>query len=382
MQYKTVRKEFNSFMIAAKKVYFKELDATRFLGFLHVFLAHCFFTTNLAIQNSAPFYFVNHYLKAGFLGLDYFFVLSSFLLTYLGFEERKVSGQFNPIKFLIRRGLRLWPLYYLIVIGVFSVIYIFNYSSQIKEIPSICNYLFFIQNFWMVKNGQDFLFILVFLWSIAIEEQFYIFWAFVQRFLFRFIVPLSFVLIIGSVIFRFIYYQSENHLIFHTISALGNFGLGAIAAYIAFNHHKILLVIQQIKKPIIFIIYALFIILTLFYFQLFTTRAPVSIEKIIFGLLFCFIILEQSYSKNSIIKLGGNKVINYLGQLSLGLYIYHGLILTVFVYFTKNNSSPTSYMQVFVYQPVSILMLTILLAILSYEVFEKRIYKLRNYFYS
>lgn len=382
MQYKTLRKEFNGMMNAANKVYFKELDATRFFGFLHVFLAHCFFTTNLEIQNSAPFYFVNHYLKAGFLGLDYFFVLSSFLLTYLGFEERKVSGNFNPIKFLIRRGLRLWPLYYLIVIGVFLVIYISNYSSQIKETPSIFNYLFFIQNFWMVKNGQDFLFILVFLWSIAIEEQFYIFWAFIQRYLFRFIVPLSFFLIIGSVIFRFIYYHSENHLLFHTISALGNFGLGAITAYIAFNQHKILLVIQQIKKPTIFIIYALFIILTLFYFQLFTSRITVSIEKIIFGLLFCFIILEQSYSKNSFIKLGGNKVINYLGQLSLGLYIYHGLILTVFVYFTKNNSSQSSYMQVFVYQPILILLLTIFLAIISYEVFEKRIYKLRNYFYS
>ncbi len=382
MRYKTVRKEFNGYMNSANKVYFKELDATRFFGFLHVFLAHCFFTTNLTIQNSAPFYFVNHYLKAGFLGLDYFFVLSSFLLTYLGFEERKVSGKFNPIKFLIRRGLRLWPLYYLIVIGVFLVIYILNYTAQIKEIPSIFNYLFFIQNFWMVKNGQDFLFILVFLWSIAIEEQFYIFWAFIQRYLFQFIVPISCILIIGSVIFRFIYYQSENNLLFNTISALGNFGLGAITAYIAFNQHKILLVIQQIKKPIIFIIYALFIIITLFYFQLFTSRIPVSIEKIVFGLLFCFIILEQSYSKNSIIKLGGNKVINYLGQLSLGLYIYHGLILTVFVYFTKNNSSQSSYQQVFVYQPLLILLLTILLAIISYEVFEKRIYKLRNYFYS
>lgn len=368
-------------MSSASKIYFKELDATRFFGFFHVFLAHCFFTSNEIIENSTPFYFVGHYLKAGFLGLDYFFVLSSFLLTYLALEERKATQEFNPFKFLMRRGLRLWPLYYFIVIVVFSSVYLFDVDHQISELPSILNYLFFIQNFWMAKNGQDFLFILVFLWSIAIEEQFYIFWAFVQRFLSNFIVPISFVLIVVSVVFRYFYYSSENYLLFHTVSALGNFGLGAICADIAFNKRKLLIFIQQIKKPIILLIYCLFILITVFYFKLFIAKLPVSIEKIVFGLFFCFIILEQSYSANSFIKLGGNKIINYLGRLSLGLYVYHGLVLTVFVYFTANSSVSQSYFQVFLFQPIMILILTILISILSYELVEKKIYRLRKYFY-
>jgi peptidoglycan/LPS O-acetylase OafA/YrhL len=369
-------------MTRSAQVYFKELDATRFFGFLHVFLAHCFFTSNVQIQNSAPFYYVSHYLKAGFLGLDYFFVLSSFLLTYLALDERRCTGKFSPLKFLMRRGLRLWPLYYFIVIVVFGAVYLTNIHNQINQPPSIFNYLFFVQNYWMVKNGQDFLFILVFLWSIAIEEQFYIFWAAMQRFLSDYTITVSIILIVVSVLFRFFYFDSENHLLFHTISAVGNFGLGAIAGCLAFKNHAIIKFIQQINKSIIVFIYLLFIFFTVFYFQLFTTRIPVSLEKLIFGLLFCFIILEQSYAKNSILKLGGNKVINYLGQLSLGLYVYHGLVLTLFAYFTKNNGTSQDYLQVFLFQPFLIFGITVLIAVMSYELIEKRIYRLRRFFYS
>jgi peptidoglycan/LPS O-acetylase OafA/YrhL len=108
-------------LAANKHSYFVNLDATRFLGFIHVFLAHCFFTTSSAIKESATFHFANVSIKAGFLGLDYFFVLSAFLLTWLALDERHKTGQFHATFFMIRRGIRLWPLYFLLVLGVYFI---------------------------------------------------------------------------------------------------------------------------------------------------------------------------------------------------------------------------------------------------------------------
>jgi peptidoglycan/LPS O-acetylase OafA/YrhL len=367
-------------MTVSSKTYFKELDATRFLGFLHVFLAHCFVTSNPVIEQSSAFKFVNYYLKAGFLGLDYFFVISSFLLTYLALEERNFTGNFKPINFLIRRGLRLWPLYFLIVFGVYSIVEILPIDGNMNALPPLIYFLFFIQNFWMVNHGQNFLFLLVFLWSIAVEEQFYLFWAIVQKFFSAKITFISICLIAVSVAFRYWYFYSENHLLFHTFSVFGNFGLGAICAKAAFENWKVLQYIKTMRKSSIFLTYSCLTLSTFFYFTLFKNRIPVSLEKIYFGLFFCFVILEQSYAQNSFIKLGFSKIINYLGQLSLGLYVYHGIVLTLFFYFFKDTDYSFHSYQVFMLNPFFILLCTIVISVVSYELFEKRIYRLRKRF--
>ena len=95
------------------RLYFENLDGLRFFCFLSVFLFHSFETENASIQNSPAFYTLKETLFGnGFLGVNFFFVLSGFLITYLLIKEKKANNKIQFINFWIRRILRIWPLYF------------------------------------------------------------------------------------------------------------------------------------------------------------------------------------------------------------------------------------------------------------------------------
>lgn len=360
--------------VAIERTWFENLDATRFFGFFHVFLAHCFFSNSPVIRDTGSFQFLNAHLKSGFLGLDYFFVLSAFLLTWLGLEEIKNTGAFHPLKFIIRRGLRLWPLYFLLVGAVYIVAV---FVPDISSLPPLQVFLLFYANIWMAEQGQNFLFILVFFWSISAEEQFYLLWALVLKWLPKALPWLCLLMMVGSILFRYQYVHENNTLSFHTLSILGNFGTGGLAAWLTFNFETIRNWLRNLSRLFIALLYSTLIFLTVFYFWLFSGVQGTVIEKQVFALLFAFIILEQCFSARSFIKFGQFSIFNYLGRISLGLYCYHGLVLTFATkYLAQNNA-----FRVFLLNPLIILALTLLLSILSYELFEKRVHGLRRFFY-
>ncbi|MEZ5174451.1 MAG: acyltransferase [Bacteroidia bacterium] len=364
---------------SSDKLYFSNLDATRFLGFFHVFLAHCFFTSNSSIANSAAFEIATMNIRAGFLGLDYFFVLSAFLLTRLALEERKKTGGFHPGLFLVRRGLRLWPLYFFLVLSTYAIS---AFRPELfSKLPPIEIFLLFYSNIWISLHGQDFLFFLVFFWSIAAEEQFYLLWAFVLKFLQRHLKLVLFLMVLVSLAFRYLSLDYEPGLFFNTLSYLGNFAFGGWAALVSFENGLLIARFRTISKLMIGSVYLVLLILLVFYFRWFMSPAMVVFEKIVFSSFFVFLILEQTYSENSLIKLGSLKAISYLGRLSLGLYCYHGIVITFYHKMAMDFGLAESGIQVFLINPLIILALTIVISILSFELVEKRIHALRRYAY-
>ena len=364
-----------------KRQYFENLDATRFLGFIHVFLAHCFFTSNPEISTSPLFINITSHIGAGFLGLDYFFVLSSFLLTWLALAEWKSTGTFRPDLFMIRRALRLWPLYFAILLGTYLIYWSLGNQLAIQSLPPLEVFLLFISNFWIANQGQNFLFLLVFLWSIAVEEQFYLAWAFVLRYLHKRLVWICFLMILGSVFFRWSHLTKESQLFFNTLSYLGNFGIGGLTAWLAFNNANFINRLEALTKSTIALVYLFFIVLTIGYFEWFQTPFMVVFEKLVFGLLFAFVILEQSFAKHSLFKLGRLKRISFLGQLSLGLYCIHGIVLTIAMFFLKSHGFASHQWQVFLVNPLLILSITIGISRLSFSFFENPIHQFRKRFY-
>lgn len=361
--------------------YFENLDATRFLGFLHVFLAHCFFTTSAEVKDSSAFHFVNVSIKAGFLGLDYFFVLSAFLLTWLALDERQRTGRFHAAFFMIRRAIRLWPLYFLLVFGVYSIHALTAQHLHWNDLPPLRTFLLFYSNYYIIEHGQKFLFLLVFFWSIAVEEQFYLFWAFVLKFLSRYIVWICVGLILISLIFRGIYLNENDHLAFNTLSVAGNFGMGSLVAVLAYRSSNFRYIFIKRSRAFYLLFYLLFLLLLLNYFTWFNDGFMLVIEKLVFSLLFVVFILEQCFAEKPLIAFGQFKNVTYLGQLSLGLYCYHGIVLTIMVPLLKDWGLAERPFQVFFLNPLIILFLTLLISVFSYEMFEKKVHNLRRYFY-
>src|SRR4051812_44537291 len=105
-----------------QKKYFENLDGLRFILAMVVFSSHSMLGD--AFSKLSSFDFLNRFIltfSKGSLGVSCFFVLSGFLITYLMIEEKERQLNFNLKNFYIRRALRIWPLYYGVLLITFCV---------------------------------------------------------------------------------------------------------------------------------------------------------------------------------------------------------------------------------------------------------------------
>jgi peptidoglycan/LPS O-acetylase OafA/YrhL len=198
--------------------------------------------------------------KIGWAGVDVFFVLSGFLIGGLIFKEYAVSHTFLPGRFLIRRAFKIWPIFYLYLFLILIT----------KRLPWQS---FFFQNFFHVQNY--FVTPLLHLWSLAVEEQFYLLFALVFFLYARsgranhLIIPkvLCAICILCPILRTFAYFESiDLHLIQiqaqYRIDALA---FGVFLAYLkVFNLSRLEWLAQ--KKTLLFTVLVICVAL-LFIFQ-------------------------------------------------------------------------------------------------------------------
>lgn len=160
------------------RFYHPELDGLRFFAFLAVFLHHSlpqspqvYAELGLPLEVSKWLAAATH---AGGLGVDFFFVLSSYLITELLVREHRRYGTIDFRAFLIRRALRIWPLYFAFVFFG-AVVWPALTGQGELAIGQVLSFVFFFANWEIAANGYPDSFIAP-LWSVAIEEQFYLVW--------------------------------------------------------------------------------------------------------------------------------------------------------------------------------------------------------------
>ncbi len=122
-------------------------------------------------------------LRLGEYGVQMFYVVSGFLITTLLLRERDRFGQFSLRDFYIRRTLRIWPLYYSVVVLYIFVVLVFERdprrsASFFHYLPSFLTYTY---PWFLVPKWPGGIFNLA--GTLAVEEQFYAFWPVVNRLL-------------------------------------------------------------------------------------------------------------------------------------------------------------------------------------------------------
>lgn len=360
-------------MSSTNKIYFTNLDALRFFAFLSVFIAHVW-GIYLPSFHTTPFIlWLKNYSQAGVIGVNFFFVLSGFLITYLLFAEREKTGANNVLKFYVRRTLRIWPLYFGIVLVSFLVVPFFFslIGKPYHEPANIFDYLFFIANFQIIQGIEPYSPLLFILWSIAIEEQFYFSWILLFKFLFRKIVWLFVTVIIVSIIFRTVYIHQPKIIYFHTLSVMSDFAIGGLTAYLSFYRTKLFHSLASLSKRQINGVY-LFILVILFgYNYIFQSHLLTIIERVILGVSFAFIIFEQNFCVHSFFKAGSVRLFSWLGKISYGLYCFHPLAIKlskdILLHFNSINN-PYQYM---IFLPVLAISMTVFISWFSYTFYEK-----------
>ncbi|HVA97785.1 MAG TPA: acyltransferase, partial [Bacteroidia bacterium] len=353
--------------------------ALRFWAFLMVFCSHIFVLKNQSLSSSPLLLFISNHSKPGFLGLDFFFVLSGFLISWIILEEQSIYNIFNWKNFFFRRTLRIWPLYFLIVFIGFGVAVYF--SKQINSIPPFLTFATFTLNFYILKHGENFLFFLVFLWSIAVEEQFYIFWSLMLKFFQKHILKICFSIIFLSLIFRYFYIDDSPMLYFHTFSVMADFAIGSLFAVCAFRKNFLFVFLSKISRKYFLFIYFLLLLNFFFYERFYSFTFTIIFEKIIFSTLFALVIFDQAFRKNDISRNKFSKALSYLGKISFGLYCYHGIVITIFSKLAEKLNVGNTSIDLFVIKPIVVFIVTVIISAISYQYFEKIFLRLKNKFY-
>lgn len=362
------------------KIYIPNLNGVRCIAAFMVILSH--------VELLKGYYKINNFFDSlklfGKLGVSLFFVLSGFLITFLLLSEKQKSLSINIRNFYIRRILRIWPLYYLIVtlsIFIFPILSIFDIPSMNLDIDNnfellkiIFLFIFFLPNILVSIKLVPFA---TQTWSIGTEEQFYLIWPWIiKKIDSEFFMNLIFVLIviIYNILNHFdaIYFSNFTYgktiVNFIETFQIDCLSIGAIGASLVFFKNRILkLIVNDFSFFTFFFLLLISLYLDINYYY--------SFSATFYSIFFIVIILNLSFNK-SFKNILENKFISYLGKISYGLYMYHQILIV----FTINLLLKYHVFSNFLLYLLSICM-TIIVSSISYYYYEKPFLRIKNNFF-
>ncbi len=315
--------------VSKSKLYFPQLDSIRGISFIAIFLFHAVRIPGHSFFGSD---FLHYFYKNLDLGVEVFFVLSAFLLTWLGLNEYKKRNNFSLSNYFKRRTLRIWPLYFFILILAFLIFpQVAKYFHFEMSLPNVWYYIFFISNFYTI----DHIFFLRFLWTISVEEQFYFLWGICLRFFYKKLFYIAIFLIISSISFSV--YTAYNHLssYFNSITYLFDFACGGLAALLILRKSKCTEWLRNLTSTATVIFYSYLIFhFIIFYFLNkittgFTNDMVALMSRYLIIIYIAILIAEQMINKSRTKILEKSKFLTFTGKISYGLYCYHGITITL-----------------------------------------------------
>ncbi len=295
---------------------------------LRFFLVSCviiFHLPSLSKNQGLPYYNTLPIFNRGYEAVCMFFVLSGFLIIRIIYRKKQNSS-FSIRNFYIRRVLRIFPPYLLVVIFGFLFYEVIlpylkiPFDNNYEVLDGILLTIFFLPNVFTFKYFPGG--ILEVLWSIGIEEQFYLLIAPLIYFLRKKLILVVLVLI---VFIYFLIYHYNRFTFLRTYYFVYFFLL--FGGIIAILEEKGKLAFLKKYTAIPFLIICL---TTIYFFTDLLAFKTLYINNAIACILFGLFIHTISFNnKNVVIK---NSTLNYLGKISYGIYLYHVIALNIVVF--------------------------------------------------
>jgi peptidoglycan/LPS O-acetylase OafA/YrhL len=362
----------------SKKVYFFGLNEVRAMAALSVVFYHIESYKNREGKFSLyDIHFFKSFIKnLGHNGVTCFFVLSGFLITYLLLIEKQKYGTIKIREFYIRRILRIWPLYFLVVIIGFMVMPLINKFSLFQNqtfcpnlidninYSSIFLFILFLSNLSLifykpvVAASQS--------WSVSVEEQFYLIWPWIiknnksiSRITITILCIFLFKFSLDYMLLNFFGNQCLLYKILKVIE-IEYMCVGALGAILLFTNKY-----ENINRVLTSNFFGAFIVL-LIGFEFFTYN-----HKLVLAFLFFLFIYFIIHKKIEV------KPLNFLGKISYGIYMFHPLFnfigFSVSVYLFPNSILAYN----IVYYSFTF-GFTIILSYLSFKYFENYFLNIKN----
>ena len=361
---------------AKRSFYRPELDVLRFFAFLAVFLFHFNHPMEFYVSHGIPRFIAlpaASLIEGGVFGVDLFFVLSAYLITELLLREKQICGSLDVKGFYLRRILRIWPLYFF-YIGL-ALIPIFNPNHAFTW-RFAAAYLLLAGNWGVIAWGWPIPSIIGPLWTVSIEEQFYLSWPPIVRKLSRNGVTVAALLMLalssGTRVLMIALHGGMNSVWCNTLSRLDPIAAGILVAALlkgatpsfALGRRLGMLVLGIVPLALVAVNWKI--------------HEPEKLHWV--PTLLGFPVVAASCTLILLAVLGCSlempRMLIYLGKISYGLYVYHALGNVL-----SNRLIPvhTAFIQLAL-RPLAAFAITLSLASISYAVLETPFLKLKKRF--
>lgn len=332
----------------------------------------------IAVIGIIIYHLNKQWLTGGFLGVDTFFVISGYLITSLLLFEYESTGIINLKQFWLRRIKRLIPAMLVLVMVVTVATLIFKPAEIVNIKQDAFAAIFYVSNWWYIATDvnyfEQFAFMpLKHLWSLAIEEQFYIIFPIVFILLlltikkYRNVTLVLWIVSLVSLLTMIIIGQAQtghSRVYFGTDTRLQTMLLGVIFAFV-WPPFKLKKNPNHILRTIIDSIGFVGIVLLLMLFFIVNDDSNWIYNGgfyLISGLTL-FVIMSAVHPSGYFAKILGNPFFIYIGKRSYSLYLWHFPVISFIHSYYVDGQLP-------VYVYVADIILTIVLSEMSYRYIE------------
>ncbi len=322
-----------------------------------------FFHGTTILEERLNYIFLNKIFIAGFSGVDIFFVLSGFIILFTS-----STGKYNIKIFLIKRFIRIYPIYWLI-----TTLLIFAYFISPAQEQSYKGNIEIILGSFILLPQQKY--IVGVAWTLTYEIIFYLIFAvtYFKQPKYLFYVLSIWITTIAICFFNHI--KSNSILITTLLNPLSlNFALGCLIAYLYKRYNDF-----DYPKTLISLGIILFLIMWTRYYQFKLSTANILTDDIkqlyFFGIPAGLIIFSVLYLPITVPKL-----LVYLGDASYSIYLIHGTVLSILIKLVQISHQS----EIFSSLGGSIILFlgTILISCCFYSLVEKNLLKLLNKIYT
>lgn len=351
---------------AGKRVHFPGLNTLRAYAAFSVLIVHTKQNFGEMRTQPANCKVLDLLVMDAQIGVDFFLVLSGFLITYLLLSETARMGSVDIPRFYARRILRIWPLYYLIVLLGLVILPVMlgpEYALSQFPLPKAVPVLLLLPNF-VGSLGP-----LEHLWSIGLEQQFYWIWPWVIRKKERLVKVSVGILLVKLAVWPVVstFQEGSIQALFLSLR-FESLALGALGAYLYFNDHALLRYIRSPGGQALGI--AGLVLLAVY-------DPPLTYPgHLISSLLLMIFILNTATNPGWGSRLDC-KVFDTLGRISYGIYMYHYLVLYAAIFTLNRTGLPEGDLYSLLLYLITI-SLTVILSLLSYRWFESQFLRLKE----
>ena len=359
------------------------LDGLRGIAILAVIAEH---TLRLFHPTSALSRLWAAFQESSWAGVDLFFVLSGFLITGILLDSRDDKRYF--LNFYARRTLRIFPLYYAVLVVAILIVPAVMGFSKLPELYSrlVANQLWlwtYLQNF-VQSSGPHALPGFGHFWSLAVEEQFYWVWPLAvfllpRRHLFRLCITLCAILPLLRLIMILV--GERNWAIRqYTFTRVDSLIWGAIAALLIRDIHLAASYRRCAKVLVGLSTLALGAILLRDGFIPYEGSETLVVGYSAFGVLFSALIYRSVTTPGSVSAFLSGKLFRWFGKYSYAIYVFHWPITQAYTALvTKRIPIESPYLSAFCCFAF-VTLVSSGIAYLSWHLFEKRVLALKRFF--